>query len=269
MANEKKEGAKAPSSPPAGSAAPDRRKYSDKLVEIIKENERRKEQRIFQEELAKRIQLARDGRAAYERKDLKTATINYKRFLQLTAKSLNVDLKDMHPKLFDEKIRVSESLLISAIVFDLAKIFDRINGGTAERQQYLRLLVLFTNGMPFQFFVSENLSKYLKYTPNIVNINEFKAAYKAIRKGGWCFIATACFEDANAPEVKRLRQFRDEVLLPSSLGALIVESYYRVSPPIARYLQRHPWARQQVRRVLERVYRKLSESPARCGRSGT
>lgn len=229
----------------------ERRRYSEKLVETIRENERRKEQRQFQEELAKRIQLARDGRYAYERKDLKTATINYKKFLQITAKSLGADVKDMHPKLFDEKARVSESLLVSAIAFDLAKIFDRVNNGQAERLLYLRLLVLFTAGMPFQFFVAENVSKFLKYTPNILNKNEFKAAHKAIRKGGFCFIATVCF-GPDAPEVERFRRFRNEVLWQTPGGGLVVDAYYWISPSIAAWLEKHPRPKAGARKALQK-----------------
>jgi hypothetical protein len=242
----------------------ERRKYSEKLVEVIKENERRKEQRQFQEELTKRIQLARDGRYSYERKDLRTATINYKRFLFITAKSMGVEVKDMHPRLFEEKVRISESLLITAIVFDLAKIFDRVKGGQAERLLYLRLLVLFTNNMPFQFFIAENISKFLKYTPNIINKNEFKAAHKAIRKGGWCFIASVCFGE-ESPEVETFRRFRNEVLWRTPGGGLLVDAYYATSPSIANWLAKHPPARAKARRALL----KISELIVRYGQNET
>lgn len=229
------------------------KRYSEKLAEVLKENQRRKEQRQFQEELAKRIQLARDGRAFYEKKDLKTAMQNYRRFLQLTAKSLGVEVKDLHPRLFEDKVRISESLLISAIVFDLAKILDRVKEGQAERAQYLRLMVLFTSGMPFQYFVAENMNKFLKYTPNIVNKNEFKAAHKALRKGSKCFIATSCYGDENAPEVERLRRFRNEVLWKSNAGSLVVEVYYAVSPWIADKLDRQERARAFTKALLDKL----------------
>lgn len=242
-------------------AAGDKRKYTDKLSEMIKENERRKEQRKFQEELAKRIQMARDGRYCYERKDLKNATIHYKKFLQLTARSLNVDVKDLHPRLFEERVRISEALVISAIVFDLAKIMDRVKNGTAERQLYLRLLVQFTVNMPFQFFIAENVNKYLKYTPNILNYGDFKAAYKAIGKGGFCFIATTCFGDAEAREVVILREWRN-VLWKNPAGNLFVETYYLVSPGIARWLENKPRLKLLVRNQLK----KFSEWLVRSGR---
>lgn len=55
-----------------------------------------------------------------------------------------------------------------------------------------------------------------------------------------CFIATACYGDYDAPEVRILRHFRDETLLKSAGGCRVVDMYYRISPPLARWLERHP-----------------------------
>ena len=41
-----------------------------------------------------------------------------------------------------------------------------------------------------------------------------------------CFIATAVYGNVNAPEVKALRNFRDNVLMNNSLGRRVVDLYY-------------------------------------------
>ena len=51
-----------------------------------------------------------------------------------------------------------------------------------------------------------------------------------------CFIATAAFGSAMAPEVAILRSFRDRVLLALPGGSTFVEGYYRLSPPLARFI---------------------------------
>jgi len=62
-----------------------------------------------------------------------------------------------------------------------------------------------------------------------------------------CFIATAVYGTDTAEEINILREFRDVVLLPSSLGAEFVSLYYEISPPIAEVISRHDLLRTAVR----------------------
>lgn len=68
--------------------------------------------------------------------------------------------------------------------------------------------------------------------------------------GGGCFIATAAFGSPVEPQVMLLRQFRDRILLPHTLGQRFVEFYYTWSPPIARVIADHAWIRTVVRAGL-------------------
>ncbi|MGI9264183.1 MAG: CFI-box-CTERM domain-containing protein [Gammaproteobacteria bacterium] len=65
-----------------------------------------------------------------------------------------------------------------------------------------------------------------------------------------CFIATAAYGSWMHPHVASLRLFRDEVLLQTSLGTMIVETYYRYSPPIAMYISQRPSLRSLTRAAL-------------------
>jgi hypothetical protein len=65
-----------------------------------------------------------------------------------------------------------------------------------------------------------------------------------------CFIATACYGSPLAPEVCLLREFRDMVLQPYSIGRAAVKMYYRTSPPLATFLKRHKRIRMAVRFVF-------------------
>jgi hypothetical protein len=68
--------------------------------------------------------------------------------------------------------------------------------------------------------------------------------------GGGCFIATAAYGSYEAPYVKILRDFRDEILFTSSAGKWFVATYYRYSPPAARWLGQNSWAKPVVRVLL-------------------
>ena len=62
-----------------------------------------------------------------------------------------------------------------------------------------------------------------------------------------CFIATAAYGTDTAKEIDILREFRDAVLLPDSLGAKFVSLYYETSPPIAAFISQHEVLRTAVR----------------------
>lgn len=64
---------------------------------------------------------------------------------------------------------------------------------------------------------------------------------------GTCFIATVAYGTYTAQEIDILREFRDEILLPNSLGATLVSFYYEMSPPIANVVSRNEALRTAVR----------------------
>lgn len=65
-----------------------------------------------------------------------------------------------------------------------------------------------------------------------------------------CFIATAAYGSYLDPHVMVLRNFRDNVLLQSELGASFVTFYYKYSPPIADFIAQHDLLRMIFRLAL-------------------
>jgi len=68
--------------------------------------------------------------------------------------------------------------------------------------------------------------------------------------GGYCFIATAAYGTPTAEQIDVLREFRDVVLLKSTVGSKFVTLYYQLSPPVANFIARNDFLRTLVRELL-------------------
>ena len=69
-------------------------------------------------------------------------------------------------------------------------------------------------------------------------------------EGGLCFIATAAFGTGMAGKIDVLKDLRDGHLTTSREGMAFVDLYYRISPPIAQYIDRCGWLKAVVRTML-------------------
>ncbi len=239
------------------SASDKKAERSTLIEEQILEAEKRKMERSFLEELAKRISIAREGKMLSDKKDFSKALVCYRRFFSITAQAMNVELTDLRPQNFEEKTRQAECLMISSIIFDTLKILDMLDTASAkeERKVYHKLFVRFTVGQPFQNFAAENMRKFLAYRKSIKNKQEFWATYNAIRVKKFCVIATWAFADGDCPEVCALRQFRDQFLSAHSLGRAFIDFYYENGIWMRDILARIPGSRVATRSVLKFVVR--------------
>jgi hypothetical protein len=77
---------------------------------------------------------------------------------------------------------------------------------------------------------------------------------------GLCFIATAVYGSYEAPEVRTLRHFRDEVLLKSNAGRKFVSFYYRHSPYYAEKLKSHKHINRIARFILDGIVALLEKA---------
>jgi len=62
-----------------------------------------------------------------------------------------------------------------------------------------------------------------------------------------CFIATAAYGSYLDGHVETLRDFRDQYLVTNPVGSALVSTYYKLSPPVAEFIDDHPALKPVVR----------------------
>ena len=76
------------------------------------------------------------------------------------------------------------------------------------------------------------------------------ASENGLNKTEGCFIATACFGNYESEEVIEFRTYRDNILLKSKIGRLLVSTYYFISPPIASLISKSDISKRVIRRHI-------------------
>jgi Icc protein len=66
-------------------------------------------------------------------------------------------------------------------------------------------------------------------------------------EGGGCFIATAAYGSYLDSHVETLRNFRDGYMVTNPVGSALVSAYYKLSPPVAEFIDDHPALKPVVR----------------------
>jgi parallel beta-helix repeat protein len=93
-----------------------------------------------------------------------------------------------------------------------------------------------------------NFKAQLKYIDTVTDGDTLHFLIPASPSG--CFIATAAYGTPTAEQINVLREFRDDVLLKSTMGSQFVSLYYQISPPIANFIAGHEVLRTLVRELL-------------------
>lgn len=76
---------------------------------------------------------------------------------------------------------------------------------------------------------------------------------RTYKRNEGCYIATMAYGDYNHPQVLILRRYRDQVLETSSLGRLIINGYYFISPKIVYLLKGHSNINYIIRLLLDKI----------------
>jgi hypothetical protein len=84
-------------------------------------------------------------------------------------------------------------------------------------------------------------------------------------RGGSCFIATAAYGTPMAEEVIILKRFRDAYLSNTPAGNAFIETYYRISPPVASFIENKPVLKSITRFTINPIIKLLKDSSLKKG----
>jgi len=195
-----------------------------------------------------RINLVKQGRQHMQTKSFPEAAISYEKYLKVLELIYEVKPGQLNPDIFSKSNRSKELTVVTTVYWDLVKIYDsspryktRLTSAVSQLMSFAKYSSIFPNIIR----KAESFSRKAK------NPAELKRFLKNSKSGKSCFIATAVFEDIDAPELIKLRAFRDNYLSEFFLGRLFIKAYYEVSPSIAIVLKGLP----RTKRVLKYIFK--------------
>ncbi len=195
-----------------------------------------------------RVQLIKEAQEHMRNRQYAQAAISYEKYLRSLEIVFNKKKGELSPEVFNNSRRSKEVTVISSVLWDLVRIYDNSPRYTSRMKEAADKLAQFLPLSTIHQEVAKAAEGFLKQSKNPQIVKDFMRATKiSIAK---CFIASAVFEDPEAPEVLILRQFRDQRLKRSSVGRGLVRLYETVSPPLARSLRGNQPSRQRLRKGL-------------------
>jgi hypothetical protein len=207
-----------------------------------------------------RMGLLRKARLAMSKKAFSEAATAYEKYIKVLELILEKKEKDITPEVFKERAATKELTVVANTYWDLLRIYDTSDKYKVRQQVAAKKLAQFISYTPVAPDILKKAESFQRIARNPGVVGDFLK--QAGIKKGRCFIATAAFSDVFAPEVVApeviaLQYYRDQVLRKFKWGKLIIYSYYKISPPIAQWIDSHPQYKPLVQRVLRGIIKLL------------
>lgn len=79
-----------------------------------------------------------------------------------------------------------------------------------------------------------------------------------VENSSGCYIATMAYGSYEHPQVLKLRKFRDDILLGSYVGNLLVKFYYYLSPKLVLILKNNTTINKGIRKLLDKLIKTIN-----------
>lgn len=201
-----------------------------------------------------RVALVKQGNALMANKLYNDAAVAYEKYLRLLELVFDCKTGQLNPESLKESAKTAELTVISGVYWDLLRIYDGSDQFADRQKHAAQQLAKFINYTPVFPDIMKKANVFMKSArnPDVVRLFISQAKKKRAR----CFIATSAFEAPNSLEVHYLRAYRDQTLKQSFWGRKFVYIYYRLSPTVAEFMDKHPRLKPLVRQLL-RIYLRI------------
>jgi hypothetical protein len=182
-----------------------------------------------------RVNLIKNARGLMNQKAYSEAAVQYEKYVRVLEVVYNIEKGALSPAVFNNSSRSKELTVIASVYWDLVRIYDTSPRYGDRMQRSASKLAEFLQYSPIYPDILKKAEHFSRNCKNPQIMRQFLRQTKSRR--GPCFVASAAFaDDPCAVELSWLRQFRDQRLRPSRLGRQMIWIYYRVSPPVARWI---------------------------------
>jgi len=196
-----------------------------------------------------RVVLIKNARSLMGQKAYSEAAVQYEKYLRVLEVVYNLKKGELSPATFNNSSRSKELTVIASVYWDLVRIYDTSPRYGDRMANAAKKLAEFLQFSPIYPDIVKKAEAFAKTCKNQNVMRQFLRSTKSSR--GPCFVASAVYPPY-APELHRLREFRDSQLRPYWLGRQMIWAYYKMSPPLAVWLRAHPRAASAARALISK-----------------
>ncbi len=197
-----------------------------------------------------RLNHVKEGRKEHDANALASAAVSLERYIRIVEVASEAPPNGLLPEQFKHPAKAKELPVLIAVMWDLFRIYDSMPRMSERQRQIGFKIAEFAKVTPGGGGVLRQMSKFARISKNKEVV---RASLKMANfRDASCFIATVAFGE-NSPEVRILRDYRDEVLENSRAGKIFVKAYYAISPGISDWLRDQKQPLKFVQWTLSRV----------------
>lgn len=195
-----------------------------------------------------RVSLVKQAKAHLAQKNFNDAAVAYEKYLRVLEIIYEVKSGELKPELFKNDSRSQEMTVIATVYWDLMRIYDTHNRYRDRQMKAADKLAEFVRFTPIFGHIMRRAESQARNSKNPDAFRKFLKMSNAKRPR--CFIATSAYDGYMSETVQALCSFRDNQLKTSPMGRKFIVLYYRISPSLASWLDRHPSWKPVTRKVL-------------------